>query len=274
MSSAFTADWLSLRESLDHQARSTELVGALAGQLRPDGPIIDLGAGHGSNLRYLAPRLGPARDWLLLDQDVKLLNEAGRNAPVQRVDTRAVNLTRLPQLDLPRPALVTASALIDLASADWLDSLARRVSEWKVPLMIALSVDGRRGFLLPDGQDQIEDTDDTCRRAFNHHQTGAKGLGWGPALGPDAVRALTRALQRHGFRVQSATADWRIPANSDLARTLGRALLEDWHQAVADTGRLPARELAEWLRMRRAALATGQLGLMVGHQDLLALPPG
>ncbi len=273
MSNAFTADWLSLREELDHQARSAEFVSALDGQLRPDGPIIDLGAGHGSNLRYLAPRLGPARDWLLLDQDVKLLTEAGRDAPVQQLETRAVNLTRLPELELPRPVLVTASALIDLASADWLKGLAQRSSGWNVPLLIALSVDGRRGFLDPDGRHQNDATDELCRQAFNHHQTGAKGLGWGQALGPAAIEALERALQVHGFRVQRSAADWRIPAGSNRARTLGPVLLEDWYQAVADTDRLPAKALTDWLHNRGSALRMGQLGLMVGHQDLLALPP-
>lgn len=273
MSSAFSADWLSLRESLDHQARSLELLAALQPRPPADGPIIDLGAGHGNNLRYLATRLPQDREWLLLDQDADLLARAARQAATGQVETRTVNLTQLAQLDLPCPSLVTASALIDLASADWLDTLAQRVSAWKVPLLIALSVDGRRGFLTPDGQPCDTEIDETCRQAFNHHQAGAKGLGQGPALGPGAVFALQALLQSQGFQVELAAADWLMPAGSELARTLGLALLEDWHQAVADTGRLPAQTLTDWLQARQTSLRAGQLGLMVGHQDLLALPP-
>lgn len=280
MSSVFAADWLSLREPLDHQSRSAALLRRLNGRLNPgQGPVLDLGAGHGSNLRYLAPRLPACDHWLLLDQDARLLATAAQGlpelAPIRpAIETRALNLTRLPQLELPRPSLVTASALIDLASADWLDALAQRCRDWQVPVLIALSVDGRRGFIDQDGNAVVDKLDETCRIAFNRHQCQSKGLGWGKALGPEAVTALKKALERRGFHVELAASDWRIAADTDQARGLGRALLEDWHQAVADTGQLDSRELATWLRMRRAALATGQLGLVVGHQDLLALPSG
>ncbi|MGD8498218.1 MAG: class I SAM-dependent methyltransferase, partial [Chromatiales bacterium] len=57
--SGFSPDWLALREPLDARARSAALVDRLRAQA-PRGPrrILDLGSGTGSNLRYLAPRLG------------------------------------------------------------------------------------------------------------------------------------------------------------------------------------------------------------------------
>src|SRR5512145_1693947 len=42
--------------------------------------VVDLGAGTGANLRYLAPRLGSPQDWLAVDSDPVLLGELARRA--------------------------------------------------------------------------------------------------------------------------------------------------------------------------------------------------
>ena len=57
----FSDDWLSLREPADHRSRNMALEAELARQLIDveEQRIVDLGAGSGSNLRALAPRLGP-----------------------------------------------------------------------------------------------------------------------------------------------------------------------------------------------------------------------
>ena len=72
--SAFSAEWLAMREPVDARSRSA----ALVRRLRNDAPrstrrIVDLATGTGANLRYLAPRLGGDQDWLLVDNDGALL---------------------------------------------------------------------------------------------------------------------------------------------------------------------------------------------------------
>jgi hypothetical protein len=56
--SGFTTDWLALREPADAVARAGALVGPFVSGIAATRRIIDLGAGTGANLRYLAPRRG------------------------------------------------------------------------------------------------------------------------------------------------------------------------------------------------------------------------
>ena len=74
----FSAEWLALRESVDHRARSAGLIQRLALWLTETGAstplaLLDLGAGAGSNLRYSAPLLGGEQHWTCVDQDPELL---------------------------------------------------------------------------------------------------------------------------------------------------------------------------------------------------------
>ena len=81
MTELFSADWLALREPFDHAARSLRLAARLT-EILPQRPrIVDLGGGTGSMFRFLAPIVGRGQDWVLLDADGFLLDEAfGRTA--------------------------------------------------------------------------------------------------------------------------------------------------------------------------------------------------
>ena len=59
--SGFSAQWLDLREPVDHRSRNVELGHRLARHFEGWRPItiVDLGCGTGSNLRATAPLLGP-----------------------------------------------------------------------------------------------------------------------------------------------------------------------------------------------------------------------
>jgi trans-aconitate methyltransferase len=79
--SGFSAEWLDLREPFDARARATSPVTELkrhvtAGTSAAPLAIVDLGAGAGSNLRFLAPRLGGVQRWRLVDHDSRLLEAA------------------------------------------------------------------------------------------------------------------------------------------------------------------------------------------------------
>ena len=75
MAESFDGDWLDLREAADHAARSRAGIEQSLPP-RPRRRILDLGAGTGSNCRYLAPRLGGDQRWWLLDADPQLLAAA------------------------------------------------------------------------------------------------------------------------------------------------------------------------------------------------------
>jgi hypothetical protein len=72
----FDADWLTLREPFDHAARSMALARRLADRLPRRPRLLDLGAGTGSLFRFLAPIIGRGQDWILVDSDAALLDDA------------------------------------------------------------------------------------------------------------------------------------------------------------------------------------------------------
>ena len=77
----FAADWLALREPFDHAARSVALARRLADRLPTRPRLVDLGGGTGSMFRFLAPIIGRGQDWILVDADAALLDDAfGRTA--------------------------------------------------------------------------------------------------------------------------------------------------------------------------------------------------
>ena len=86
--SSFSAEWLALREPFDIAARDDELANCFLAQVAQGtqglqgaqvGPVVDLGAGTGSNisrLRSLAAKLGHHLSWRHVDNDGDLLELA------------------------------------------------------------------------------------------------------------------------------------------------------------------------------------------------------
>ncbi|MBX6329124.1 MAG: class I SAM-dependent methyltransferase [Pseudolabrys sp.] len=266
--SGFTPDWLALREPFDARARNARVLDAVVGLLenRPVLEIVDLACGTGSTLRALGPHLSRHQHWRLIDSDRALLASAAAG-PVPDGATMTVT-----PLDLNRDLetafaadadLVTASALLDLVSATWLDRLAAKIAARAVPFYAALTYDGRVEFAPPDPFDQA------VIEAFNAHQRTDKGFG--PALGPAAARTAIERFRALGFRVVHGASDWRIGPHD---RPMQEALLSGWATAAGATGRLSPSRLAAWRLGRHDALAAGLSSIMVGHVDFLACPIG
>ncbi len=272
MSETFDADWLALRESFDAAARSTALVPPLRACLPSHPRILDLGAGTGSLFRWLAPQLGKAQDWTLIDADAGLLARAMDDiaawadrqgweitrsavlvvhAPTGpwRVEVRQMDLAAGVRPLLEAADLVTCSALVDLVSREWIDRLALWV---RGPVLSCLGVDGRDAFMPPDAEDAA------VLDAFRRDQTRDKGFG--PALGTLGAAYLHDALTKRGLRVTTRGSDWHVPAEATAMLTA----LVDSHAAVA------ARP--DWGARRRAQIAQGQLAISIGHRDSLAVP--
>jgi hypothetical protein len=152
---------------------------------------------------------------------------------------------------------VTASALCDLVSGAWIDRLVRVAAHRRLPLLLALSVDGRVDVAPPDGGDAA------VLSAFRADQRRDKGFG--PALGPAAPQRIARSAHRYGYAVRMARSDWRVgPGDGDLSRALiaGFAAVP---RAVPSAG-------ADWRRRRLDQIDRDGLTLSVGHVDILALP--
>jgi hypothetical protein len=269
----FSADWLELREPADRAARA-EL---LADRLRRAGPkdaewrIVDLGSGTGANLRYLVPRLGGRQEWLLVDDDAALLAHAaeggtaraGEVAAECRVHHAHIDLaTSLDTVAWPSAGLVTASALLDLVSAGWLEALARHTSAARAHVLFALTYDGRMD-LRP-----AEPEDTEVRALVNAHQRRDKSFG--PALGPAAPEAAARCFEAAGYAIETARSDWRLEPEQSA---LQEALIEGWRAAATEMAPGDAARLDAWCTRRLEHVARRASRLVVGHVDLLGLAP-
>ena len=259
--SGFSADWLALREPADARARADDLLAELRAALGERAAILDLGAGTGANARHLVPRLGGAHAWTLVDHDPALLATLQARLPAG-VAWRAqqADLRDLDALPWPSRGLVTASALLDLVSVQWMEAMAERCARAGAAALFALTYDGRTSF------DPAHPDDGRVRALMNRHQRGDKGFG--PALGPDAVDTAQAAFTSRGYRCRRAPSDWRL----DWADApLQAELIDGWADAAIDLSPADAARIDAWRDARLQAAGTSRL--TVGHADLLAVPP-
>lgn len=282
----FNADWLALREPADRTARSAPLTRAVCDGLARGGPLrlLDLAAGTGANVRYLADRLAGEQSWLLVDDDASLLaqvparmsawgGERGYEALSDaeglvlrgkgltfRVATRCLDLATLDDDGMfEGRALVTASALLDLVSERWLGVLADRCRRSAATVLFALTYDGRIR-CAPE-----EPEDDLVRDLVNRHQRSDKGFG--EAAGPDATGRAERCFSALGYRVRREPSDWVLPPD---ARELQQQLIEGWAEAAVAIAPAQTVSIRSWRERRLAHVAAGRSRLIVGQEDLAA----
>ncbi len=81
--SAFSAEWLSLREPYDLAARNPDVIEALARAFhdRPAMRVVNLACGTGATVRAVAAHLAMPQHWRLVDNDLGLLARAARPLP-------------------------------------------------------------------------------------------------------------------------------------------------------------------------------------------------
>ena len=287
----FSPEWLALREPADAAARSERLLQAVAARfaLETNLTVLDLGAGTGSNARYLAERLHPQQQWLLLDHDPSLLIEASqrmrawgaarglvvsRDEGAWRVEGEGLavtfatklgdlaDLSSLSELFLDR-RLVTASALLDLCSAEWVESLASECRRTGASALFALTYDGRI-HCSPE-----EPGDDEIRQLVNAHQRTGKGFG--AALGPTASTVAAECFGALGYSVEREASDWHLEPD---AAELQRELIDGWARAAVQIAPDRSAFVREWTDRRLLHVLEGHSRLVVGHEDLAVWLPG
>jgi len=251
-------EWLLLREPADEAARSAELAERLGRHLATAGRLVihDLGGGSGAMGRWLAPRLPGPQHWVVHDRDADLLELAAADAPGPvTVEGRRSDITRLRRGELAGASLVTASALLDLLTAD---GLARMLAACAgCPMLLALTVVGRVS-LTPE-----EPLDPLMGAAFNAHQRR------GRKLGPDAVPAAIGELRRTGAEVLVRPSPWRLDAaHADLAAEW----FGGWVAAACEQEPALAGVAGAYRDRRLEQAAAGELAVTVEHADLLVLP--
>lgn len=288
--SGFSAEWLRGREPADVAARNLELTARAFAWRRRRGPltVLDLGSGTGANVRFLARRFGGAQHWRLFDHDPELLARgveeirewAARQGMTVADEDAALVLedvschcrlepVRLDlvgdweQLEASEVHLVTASALLDLVGANWLERLAQQCRAWRAAVFIVLSYDGSIVW------EPAMAGDETLRERVNRHQRTDKGFG--PALGPDAAATLAALLRDRGYQVALRSSPWRLGPEHAALQT---ALLAGWSEAAREIEPTSADDLTKWSIQRRRWIDRGDSRLWVGHWDLFACLDG
>jgi hypothetical protein len=255
--------WLALREPADARARSRDLAAHAADAVARQHRIVvhDLGCGTGSMPRWLAPLLPGPQHWVLHDRDDDLLHVARATIPRSvpggpvTVEARLGDLTWVTGAELAGASLVTASALLDLLTADEVRRLARACAISGSPALLTLIVSGRVELDPPDPFDQA------VGAAFGAHQRRA--LNGRRLLGPDAVAAARHTFAELGARVEVRPSPWHLgPEDADLAA----AWLRGWVAAAQELR--PDLGADAYLRDRLAAAASGRLRVTVEHEDV------
>jgi SAM-dependent methyltransferase len=292
--SGFSAEWLALREPVDHRSRNQGLQADVldylaqiklvqAGAIR----IIDLGSGTGSNVRALAPHLNAFQHWTLVDHDPALLqaariallawaddvvnpdaNQAAsiniapvesvtitKNTKVITVEFRCADLVNDYQSILSEPAdLITAAAFFDLVAESW---LARFCAALSKPLYTVLTYDGIEQWSPPEPMDA------DILSAFHRHQRTDKGFG--AAVGPSAPERLESLLHAQNFITACAPSPWILGQHD---RGLIQQLAHGSANAVRETGILNPDDVDRWERLRKEATQCE-----IGHVDFFAYKP-
>lgn len=288
--SGFTAEWLNLREPVDVVSRDQHLVETLRGRLASDKTlrILDLGAGTGANLRYLAPRLGGEQHWRLLDNDAALLSLVplklqawtreqhltmdihkremfigGENFDCH-VQWQEIDMfTNLRDIEFDGTDLVSASALLDLVSCQWLSELGGYTRKAQAAVYFALTYNGYIDFYPRCAADE------RVRELVNVHQLTDKGFG--PALGPAAALRARDIFQKMDFDLALARSDWVIGGNEI---ELCRQLCDGWIQAARQVSPQENSDLSLWHESRLELFKHDDVAINVGHTDMVGWPAG
>jgi hypothetical protein len=262
--SGFAAEWLAIREPADRRSRNREICAALKDYFagRSAITIVDLGCGTGANFRALQSELAARQQWRLIDHDNELL-AAGR-AAIEKLAPPAPSAVKFVQADLAanleqlfetETDLVTAAALFDLVSSDWLVRLTTILACRSLPLYAVLTYNGVSRWFPGHCADA------EILAAFHCDQRRDKGFG--PAAGPAAASLLGELLRCHGYCVRVGYSPWRLAA-ADAA--LIAHLVEGIIEAVAPS--VAPEKIEAW---RNACLTN--LSCEIGHTDLFAFRP-
>jgi len=263
-------EWLMLREPADAAARAPELVEEVRSHL-PSGDVVavhDLGSGTGSMARWLAGQLEGPQHWVMYDRDDELLTHAAAHpppgaadgAPVS-VEVRRRDVTGLHPEELAGAHLITASALLDMMTAEELERLVVTCAGAGCPVLVALTVTGHVELMPTDPFDR------RVTEAFNAHQrrtSGGRRL-----LGPDASAAAEDGFTRLGFDVALRSSPWQLGAGQ---AALAAEWLRGWVGAACEQHPELRAEAPAYAQRRLAEAAAGRLSVTVHHRDLLARP--
>jgi len=268
--SGFSIEWLNLREASDHRARDKNLLKNAVDWLNnlqtKERVIVDLGSGTGSTIRCLqrfTTQL-PSIQWRLVDNDPEVLAEAiDRHSNDYSVESFLVDLSETQKLPLDSVSMITASALFDLVSENFIQELCQLVkgkNDYRpVGLYSALNYNGCIKWT------PSHPLDAAILVNFNTDQRRDKGFG--PALGPDASDFLQSQFNVTKFQCLKANSPWLLDSGDYL---ITESLINGISEVALQTDGLTNSDVLSWKAFRIKNMRAGSCFL--GHTDILVLP--
>jgi len=224
--------------------------------------LVDVGAGTGAGARWLRDRLRDRlptpQHWRLVDHDPGLLACAGPTTD-RWAHGVVATVEHLPGLLAGEPAdVVSCQALLDVLTAPEVDAMVGPTSLSGAAVLLALSVTGEVT-LSP-----LHHDDEMVAEAFDAHQRRAA------RLGPDGGAYAAHGLRRQGYTVTMAATPWHLgAADTDLLR----AWLQGRADAAAEQSPGMGDRIRTWQESRDRQARRGELSAVVGHVDVLGIPP-
>lgn len=269
----FTIQWLDAREPEDLASRCKSIIRTIDRhfcgfeQLN----ILDIGCGTGSTMRAVLPYLTSVQHWNFVDHNSELLDLA-RHRNTKFIDNtphtmkfQQQNLAENYDYICEKKHIVTASALLDLVSKDWLHGLVGKLNECSCSFYGAHTVSGMIE-IVPGNK-----MDDEIFAAFHlHHQTDK---GFGPALGQDANHCAKSAFENQGYVTHVSRYQWGTQnILTENRRDLYPQFVTGIADAVMETGLVNIANLQEWQSDRLSSFLNGIGEIRVVQEDLLAIP--
>ena len=246
------------RYDADAASRDPELLAEVVAHTRKrEVAVLDLGAGAGANMRFLAPRLEAVRQrWLLVDRDDELLARVESMAGVE-LATECTDFLADEELLAHDWDLITANAVFDLVSEPGLRDFMQRLeaAQFLGTVYFTINLDASLAF-SPE-----HPADANVVAAFHAHMQREQPSG--RSLGPDSAARVEASLSEHGWQVQSASSDWVIEASDTKFARANLAFIETSVPNAKD-----------WVAMRHAQIEEGTFAMTVAHRDILATRRG
>ena len=286
-------DWLLLRYAADKRSRGQGLLKQLQTLLADKGEItvLDIGAGSGANLAFLAPRLNVSEQrWHLVDRDTQLTSKvSGALQALSKVDDIQLesNNTELrfssgvatytasteDFLDVDSSIyqqawdVVTANAVFDLLTIDQLRRffiLAKTHWTHNPWMYFTINLDSQMSFdpMMPEDEEVV--------RLFHLHMQRPQSFGC--SLGNDSAILLNNIAKEVGFEVDLERSDWVATPQEEAFIHANLDFVESAVTEVLQTGissDLTLESFKDWLLQRRDQTQRSQLSLTVEHQDFL-----
>ena len=157
---------------------------------------------------------------------------------------------------------MTASALLDLVSASWLRTLINRCHIAGAAILFAITYNGSVSC------SPAEHEDEQILKLFNLHQQTDKGLG-GRAEGPNATTCAINYFSEVGYQVQRESSNWTLGTKD---QAIQRQLITGWGKAVKEIAPETESMIKSWETRRLAHVDANRSKIIVGHDDVAALP--